>query len=186
MKIILFEGADKVGKTTTISELIKDLKNAGYKPLLLKLPFEYSDSISNEEREYRLGMTVRILLDMSNYFKDDKYVCLIDRLHISERVFGDVLRNHYNKTLFNTIDITLKNMSCLLITVIPDTILGNFVKFKDKYSLIDGLTYHQYQSTAILFETEFYSSKIKDKYMVKTQNLNDVSIKVLKWLRGGM
>lgn len=185
MKIIIFEGADKVGKTTTISKLLNSLKEEGFKTLLLNLPFEYSESLTKEERNYRLRVTVNLLLDMSEHF-DDNYVCIIDRLHISEKVFGNILRGEYDERLFNTIDILMAGLNALLITVEPDSIQENFLKFKDEKGLLDGLTNEQYFEIVNLFDDSSNNSRIKDKYKTKTKYLSGIKSEIIKWLEEGV
>lgn len=185
MRIIIFEGADKVGKTTTISKLLNSLKEEGFKTLLLNLPFEYSESLTKEERNYRLRVTVNLLLDMSEHF-DDNYICIIDRLHISEKVFGNVLRGEYDEHLFNTIDILVAGLNALLITVEPDSIQENFLKFKDEENFLDGLTYEQYSEIVNLFNDSFNDSRIKDKYKTKTKYLSNIKPEIIKMLEEGV
>lgn len=185
MKIIIFEGADKVGKTTTISKLLNSLKEEGFKTLLLNLPFEYSESLTKEERNYRLRVTVNLLLDMSEHF-DDNYICIIDRLHISEKVFGNILRGEYDERLFNTIDILMAGLNALLITVEPDSIEENFLKFKDEKGLLDGLTNEQYFEIVNLFDDSSNNSRIKDKYKTKTKYLYGIKSEIIKWLEEGV
>lgn len=185
MKVIIFEGADKVGKTTTISKLLNSLKEEGFKTLLLNLPFEYSESLTKEERNYRLRVTVNLLLDMSEHF-DDNYVCIIDRLHISEKVFGNILRGEYDERLFNTIDILMAGLNALLITVEPDSIQENFLKFKDEKGLLDGLTNEQYFEIVNLFNDSSNNSRIKDKYKTKTKCLSGIKSEIIKWLEEGV
>lgn len=185
MRIIIFEGADKVGKTTTISKLLNSLKEEGFKTLLLNLPFEYSESLTKEERNYRLRVTVNSLLDMSEHF-DDNYICIIDRLHISEKVFGNVLRGEYDERLFNTIDILVAGLNALLITVEPDSIQENFLKFKDEENLLDGLTYEQYSEIVNLFNDSSNDSRIKNKYKTKTKYLSNIKPEIIKRLEEGV
>jgi thymidylate kinase len=185
MRIIIFEGADKVGKTTTISKLLNSLKEEGFKTLLLNLPFEYSESLTKEERNYRLRVTVNLLLDMSEHF-DDNYICIIDRLHISEKVFGNVLRGEYDERLFNTIDILVAGLNALLITVEPDSIQENFLKFKDEENLLDGLTHEQYSEIVNLFNDSSNDSRIKNKYKTKTKYLSNIKPEIIKRLEEGV
>ena len=185
MRIIIFEGADKVGKTTTISKLLNSLKEEGFKTLLLNLPFEYSESLTKEERNYRLRVTVNLLLDMSEHL-DDNYICIIDRLHISEKVFGNVLRGEYDEHLFNTIDILVAGLNALLITVEPDSIQENFLKFKDEENLLDGLTHEQYFEIVNLFNDSSNDSRIKNKYKTKTKYLSNIKPEIIKMLEEGV
>ena len=83
MKVLLFEGIDKVGKTTTIKTLEGNLKEKGYKVIVLNVPFSCNNTLNVEQSTFRLRMTLDNLLNMNEQFGDD-YVCLIDRLHISE------------------------------------------------------------------------------------------------------
>ena len=74
MKVLLFEGIDKVGKTTIIKTLDKSLKEKGYKVMILNVPFSCNNALNVEQSAFRLRMTLDNLLNMNKQFGDD-YVC---------------------------------------------------------------------------------------------------------------
>lgn len=172
MKVLLFEGIDKVGKTTTIEKIEKVLTDKGYTPLLIKFPFEVQ-KLTNEQREFRLMLTVDNIISMNNFF-DDTFVCLVDRLHLSEEVYGEVLRNEYNQHECNIIDFKMSQLKTILIHVKPDNLMDNFNKFKSQDNLIDGLTCEQYSKTYQSFKKRINESRINKKIGLTTKDLDEL------------
>ena len=174
MKVLLFEGIDKVGKTTIIKTLDKSLKEKGYKAMILNVPFSCNNALNVEQSAFRLRMTLDNLLNMNKQFGDD-YVCLIDRLHISERVYGEVLRDGcFDNFQCNSCDYWISTIDTTLIHVKPVNVLHNFMKFKDENNLIDGLTYSQYLGTYQAFIREVQKSLIHKKIDLTTVELNEI------------
>ena len=173
MKVLLFEGIDKVGKTTTIKTLEKSLKEKGYKVMILNIPF-LCNALNVEQNTFRLRMTLDNLLNMNEQFGDD-CVCLVDRLHISERVYGEVLRDGcFDNFQCNLCDYRMSKIDTTLIHVKPVNVLNNFMKFKDENNLIDGLTYSQYLGTYQAFIREVQKSLIHKKVDLTTVELNEI------------
>lgn len=174
MKVLLFEGIDKVGKTTTIKTLEGNLKEKGYKVMVLNVPFSCNNTLNVEQSTFRLRMTLDNLLNMNEQFGDD-YVCLIDRLHISEKVYGEVLRDGcFDNFQCNLCDYRMSTIDTTLIHVKPVNVLNNFMKFKDENNLIDGLTYSQYFGTYQAFVREVQESLIHKKIDLTTEELNEI------------
>lgn len=172
MKIIIFEGVDKVGKTTAINELIELLPVIGLKPIKLNVPFMYSLQ-TKDEHAMRLFLTLHNLEEMDKFF-DDTHVCLVDRFHISEKVFGDVLRGEYDKFSFHNVDFFLNKLEAILIHITPDDIWENYQKFSDEDGLIDGLTRMQYLKTYEEFIITCDQSKIKRNITVKSNEIKQM------------
>lgn len=176
MKILLFEGIDKVGKTTTIESLENTLSQKGYNVVKVNVPFTYKGSskgMNVNQSTFRLRLTVNNIVKMNEQF-DDNYICLIDRLHISERVYGTILRyGNFDNFQCNLCDYKLKSLDTTLIYIQPTNIFNNFVKFSQG-DLIDGLTYKQYTDTYIAFEREVQESLISKKIIITTEKLNEL------------
>lgn len=182
MKIILFEGIDKVGKTTTLNNLYDYLQEIGMNPMILNVPY-MSSLMEPGDIEFRLEMTTKAIDAMSAKY-DDSYVCLIDRLHISEKVYGKVLRDgNFAELRCNILDYKLSMMNTLLVHVIPDNIQDTFNEFKDTNELIDGLTFEQYRDTFTQFAEEVKDSQIKSKFILRKSELND-ALKLIEFLGG--
>lgn len=179
MKIIIFEGVDKVGKTTAINELVELFPTIGLKPIKLNVPFS-CDLKTKDEHAMRLFLTYHNLEEMDKFF-DDTHVCLVDRLHISEKVFGDVLRNEYDKLSFNNADYFLNNLKAVLIHIVADDIWENYQKFCDEDGLIDGLTKMQYLKTHEEFISTCAQSKIKRNITVKSSEIRQM-LNLLKFI----
>lgn len=174
MKVLLFEGIDKVGKTTTIKTLEDNLKEKGYKVIKIELPF-ICNKINTEERTFRLEMTVNNIIEIDKYFSDDNTICLVDRLYLSERVYGAVLRNgNFDNFKCNLFDYKISRLDTTLIHVRPLNLLHNFNKFKDENGMIDGLTYQQYSDTYNAFIEEVRRSAISKKVEVTTDKLKNI------------
>ena len=115
---------------------------------------------------------------------DDKHICLVDRLHLSEVVYGNVLRNgDYDKLTCSYVDFQMSKMDAMLIHIIPNSLQGNYQLFKDSKGLIDGLTFEQYSDTLVNFMAEVNRSEIRNKMELKTYELDDV-LKITKFLGG--
>lgn len=180
MKIIIFEGPDKVGKSTTLNVVKDYLISKGKIPLELSLPF-LMDRIYSAPSEllYRLKLQMRNLIDMYNNFSDD-YVCLLDRFHLSERVYGEVLRHNCDYTEISICDSRLKAMDANLIYIYPDDMKANFEKFSCRVNkTLDGLTKEQYFETALEFDDCVYHSEIPHKYKLPTSRLIMDNIKAI-------
>ena len=172
MKIILFEGPDKVGKSTTINVVKDYLISKGRIPLELSLPF-LMDRIYSAPSEllYRLKLQMRNLIDMSHEFSDN-YVCLLDRFHLSERVYGEVLRHNCNYTEISLCDMRMKMLGAALIYIAPDNEEENFEKFSCSVNkTLDGLTKEQYLETVHAFDECVYHSEIAHKYKLTTSKI---------------
>lgn len=184
MKVILFEGPDKVGKTTKVNDLLHRISlgededfGDKYEAVKLNLPYEFSETLSMkvalEARTNRLMDTAAVLTLMNHHYGDD-VVCLIDRLHISEAVYGECLRNGaYDHAVYANIDSALADdFDTTLITCVP-TITSEWI---DKFGMngqIDDLSYEQYEQSVNLFMKLHQKSQIKKKMLLSFDDLID-------------
>ena len=95
MKVILFEGPDKSGKTTLMQNIIDKMAfgetdefGFKYKPLVLGRAFGthpvYGADEQNKLRAFRLGLEAESVETMLELLPDE-YVLFIDRFHLSEK-----------------------------------------------------------------------------------------------------
>ena len=90
MPILVIEGSNKVGKTTFISVLKKQLQYKGYNCLLM-----------NERIARNAEVEVTALDDICNaakLAKEGKFV-IFDRFHLSELVYGKLYREYTNSDM---------------------------------------------------------------------------------------
>lgn len=184
MKIILFEGPDKVGKTTKVNDLLHRISLGEdehfcdrYEAIKLNIPYEFSQTLSMrvafKARTERLRDTAAVLTLMNSHYGDD-VVCLIDRLHISEAVYGECLRNGvYDHALYEAIDLLLaEDFDTTLITCVP-TVTSEWINKYGMNGLIDDLSYEQYERSVNLFMKFHQKTRIKKKMLLSFDDLID-------------
>lgn len=114
--IVLVEGIDKVGKTTLANKLIE----AGF--VNLKDEFLIPRDMITNFPDYSVGKCesfVKVAQDLHNQGKN----VVIDRLHLTELVYGDVERSGMvNRSACFTIDMLLANVGAILCYVAPSNI----------------------------------------------------------------
>lgn len=167
MKIVIFEGVDKIGKTTAIQKAYEKLKEDGFIPMMLNLPYTFDGCHKlNALSTFRLKQTFETIRGMKNYFDDD-YVLLVDRFHLSEYVYDTVLRptQAINTFVLSMIDEKMLSINALLIYLTTSNIGKVYDTFVDKDALIDGLTWKQYFESHVMFE-EIYSASLMNKIKI--------------------
>lgn len=195
MKIILFEGPDKTGKSTAIKQLCSMI-NVGeteefgsqYNALVLNKPYF---AYGNESLQFKIDgieASLQSMLDtigtISDYFVDDNIVLLIDRLHISEYVYSELF-NREVTPLCDVIDSELSLMDTLLVHCIPSDVEDTIDRFKFEGS-IDTLTFDEYRKSVTLFERYVDSSFINNKIKYSYDDFDCLVDNVAKFLRGEM
>ena len=171
MKVVLFEGPDKVGKTTLLNNIVDKMAfgetdefGPKHKPLVLGRAFGthplYGDEEQNKLRSFRLGLEAESIAEMLDLINDE-YVLFIDRFHLSEAVYGTVFNRGYDRVQVDNIDALLENS--LLVYVRPSSPDAVFNRFKDLTDRIDGLTLEEYTKSVELFDDAFGLSRINDK-----------------------
>lgn len=186
MKTIIFEGIDKVGKTTAISNLYNKLKEDGMNPMMLNLPFTLETCHkSNQLSTFRLDKTLDTVLEMNTFF-DDSYVLLVDRFHLSEWVYDSVLRNHQpiNTFLLKRIDNNLRDIKVFLVYLTTSNVGKLYDEFKDENGLLDGLTGKQYLASHSAFE-EIFSSSTLDKVKVGRNEIDMMTSLIMDYIKWG-
>lgn len=147
---ILIEGCDKTGKTT----LAKKLANK-YNLTIIK---NSQPKINNILQEYL------------NIVNQDNII--IDRLHLSENVYGPLYRNTPIIN-FNKLENNIKNNTILILcTDSVDNIHNRFIEDGEEYTKITDIDYIVEQFNK-LYEA---STLIKMKYIINHQDLDYVLI----------
>ena len=123
MKVVIVEGIDRVGKTTLINKLKKEVNFVQYE---FKNYFkEYSrekEKLRNTDFDLTRQLESRELLCCLSWLdalKDTDINIVIDRLYLSEYAYGLIYRS-YNNTLCAEIDKKIKELGIELLTVIID------------------------------------------------------------------
>lgn len=114
--IVVVEGIDRVGKTTLVDMLV----NAGFKTL--KDEFAIHDFIDKFE-DYSVGKC-ESFIKVAQQLHDRGDNIVIDRLHLTEYVYGNTTRNGMvNEKAVWAVDMLLANMHAVLCYVKPADIL---------------------------------------------------------------
>ena len=195
MKVILFEGADKTGKSTAIKQLCSMI-NVGeteefgnqYNALVLNKPYI---AYGNESLQFKinaidasLDAMFNMILSLRRNFKDDNVVLLIDRLHISELVYAELFGREASHW-FDTIDTYLMLHEALLVHCAPDDVESTISKFEFD-GTIDNLTFDEYRKSIELFD-KYIDYSLIDRVIKYTYNDFDGLINnVSRFLRGEM
>lgn len=198
MKILLFEGPDRVGKTTMANYLFDTIafgESSDFSddlvPLFLGRAFGthpvFSGERENKLRSFRLMIETNSISKMMKL--PDNYVLFIDRFHLSEKVYGQVFKRGYNAANVRMIDAILKN--ALLVYMTPKDKQETYEQFKDSATgLIDDLTFEQYAKSIVLFDEAFCDSYNLHKVKVKVDTKNGkyhenlIRTEVASYLRG--
>lgn len=170
MKVVLFEGPDKVGKTTLLNNIVDKMAfgetdefGSKHKPLVLGRAFGthpiYGDEEQNELRSFRLKLEAKTIGRMQTL--SDDYVLFIDRFHLSEKVYGQVFDRGWDQYAFEVIDRLLYN--ALLVSIEPSNPEAVFKAYPDDTGRLDGLTFDEYIKSVWLFGSIFDESTINNK-----------------------
>lgn len=126
--IVVIEGIDRVGKTT----LAKKLVDAGF--IYLKDEFVLKEGFFSNFADYSLGKCDSFVAVAKRLHEEGKNVA-IDRLHITELVYGNTLRAKSNDEGCFAIDMELANLGAILCLVKPaDLELSNKLAGVDQTS----------------------------------------------------
>ena len=113
--IVVVEGIDRVGKTTLVNKLV----DAGF--VNLKDEFVLKEVFFSNFSDYSLGKCDSFVALAKRLQSEGKNV-VIDRLHITEIVYGSTVRKQSNIKGCFAIDMELANMGALLCYVKPTDI----------------------------------------------------------------
>lgn len=191
MKVVLFEGPDKTGKSSKVTDLLHRISlgededfGSKYEAIKLNVPYDlpttFSAKLSTKVRTERLRMTAFMLYNIARTMPDN-VVCLVDRLHLSEYVYGECLRlGDYDEALVKGIDVVLSDyLDTILVTCVP-AITNEQIKLYGRDGLIDNLTYDQYRHSVDLFVGAHTDTRIRKKMLVTFDDLIDPIFN--KWL----
>lgn len=113
--IVVIEGIDRVGKTTLAEKLVK----AGF--VYLKDEFMLKHKCFSSFSDYSLGKCDSFVKIAKQLHEEGKNV-VIDRLHITELVYGNTIRKESNDEGCFALDMELANLGALLCLVQPSNI----------------------------------------------------------------
>ena len=193
MKIILFEGPDKTGKSTAIKQLCSMI-NVGeteefgsqYNALVLNKPYV---AYGNESLQFKvnaidasLDAMFNMILSLRLNFRDDNVVLLIDRLHISELVYAELFGREASHW-FDTIDMDLMLHKALLVHCVPDDVESTIKKFEFD-GTIDNLTFDEYRESIKLFDKYIDYSLINNVVKYTYNDFDGLVSNVVRFLRG--
>ena len=124
--IVVVEGIDRVGKTT----LVKKLVQAGF--VDLKDEFVLKGKFFSNFSDYSLGKCDSFVALAKKFQNEGKNV-VIDRLHITEMVYGKTIRKETNLEGCFALDMELANMGAILCYIRPTSLqLSNELAGEDQ------------------------------------------------------
>lgn len=155
-KLIIFEGQDRVGKTTLIKSLRKMIKN----PKVIGLassspPSDVTDDWSYTHYYKLMGMTELLL--------QTGWTVIMDRFHIGETVYGPIYRKSKTDYIWDyESEIFGDNPNIWLITLVADP--------EDLVARDDGesneASIAEYKKTKDAFEESHHRSSIQNKLLI--------------------
>ena len=193
MKIILFEGPDKTGKSTAIKQLCSMI-NVGeteefgsrYNALVLNKPYI---AYGNESLQFKIDgieASLQSMLDtiitIRDVFVGQNIALFIDRLHISERVYSELF-NRETTSLCDIIDSELSVHETLLVHCIPcdvEETIGTF----ELDGCIDTLNFDEYRESVEIFDKYIEHSLIMNKIKYSYNDFDGLVNNVAKFLWG--
>lgn len=193
MKIILFEGPDKTGKSTAIKQLCSMI-NVGeteefgsrYNALVLNKPYI---AYGNESLQFKIDgidASLQSMLDtiitIRDVFVGQDIVLFIDRLHISEYVYSELF-NRETTSMCDTIDCELSMHKTLLVHCVPcdvEETIGTF----ELDGCIDTLNFDEYRESVEIFDKYIEHSLIMNKIKYSYNDFDGLVNNVAKFLRG--
>lgn len=193
-KIIIFDGADRIGKSSSIDKLIEEYENHGYLVVTLFHPqtiSKHSRMLNFEDDEkfdhhYKSNSDMYSIqsgnLDVMSYWMkitfdinlDKNVVIMIDRLHLSSLVFGMSLRRNSFTKIFKNSDVFVKFMNTFerRLQVFADVTMFVFVNDsvinkEDNEHAIVKMSVEKLQNTNAMFEIAAGLSVINDKHVIR-------------------
>lgn len=105
--IVVVEGIDRVGKTTLVNKLV----DAGF--IDLKDEFVIKHKCFSSFADYSLGKCDSFVALLKKLNEEGKHV-VVDRLHMTELVYGETVRKQVNTSGCFELDMVLANMGAML------------------------------------------------------------------------
>lgn len=193
MKIVLFEGPDKTGKSTAIKQLCSMI-NVGeteefgsqYNALVLNKPYI---AYGNESLQFKIDgieASLQSMLDtiitIRDVFVGHDIVLFIDRLHISEYVYSELF-SRVTTSMCGVIDSELSMHETLLVHCVPVDVENTIGTF-ELDGCIDTLNFDEYRKSVALFEKYIKHSSIMNKIKYSYNDFDGLVSNVAKFLRG--
>lgn len=127
--IVVIEGIDRVGKTT----LAKKLAKAGF--VYLKDEFVLQSKFFSNFNDYSLGKCDSFVAVAKRLHEEGKHI-VIDRLHLTELVYGKAKRSGANEAGCFALDMTLADLGAILCYIEPsDIALSNELAGEDQTNM---------------------------------------------------
>lgn len=193
VKIIIFEGPDKTGKSTAIKQLCSMI-NVGeteefgsqYNALVLNKPYV---AYGNESLQFKIDgidASLQSMLDtiitIRDVFVGQNIVLFIDRLHISERVYSELFSRE-TTSMCDIIDSELSMHETLLVHCVPCDVENTISTFEFD-GCIDTLNFDEYRESVAIFEKYIEHSLIMNKIKYSYNDFDGLVNNVAKFLRG--
>ena len=196
--IVLVEGIDRVGKTT----FAKKLEEAGF--IYLKDEFVIDGSFIDNFPDYSVGKCDSFVAMAKRLHEEGKNV-VIDRLHITEMVYGDDIRcGMSNSSACWAVDMALANMGAILCYIRPSDIelsnkldgtnqgkrselfdfyvkLSAMKKYTFNYNMIDDIAQHiitQGTNYDFYFASPFFNDEQVEREERMIRHLRDLGFLV--------
>ena len=154
--IVVIEGIDRVGKTT----LAKKLEDGGF--IYLKDEFVLTSNFIKNFPDYSVGKCDSFVA-VSKMLNEQGKNVVIDRLHLTELVYGSTLRNDVNEQGCFAIDMILAAMGAELCLVSPSNL-----ELSNELAGMDQTKMHK------LFQF-YYKLSSMTKYMVTYEQIDEIA-----------
>ena len=175
MSVLIFEGADCVGKTSLIEQYVKLLPENS----VIVKHFSYPPKIlinKNDQHDY---CQIEYFNELNFHKRFSNITFIYDRYYLGEQVYAPIFRG-YSPNYINELEQKLNEESAILIlvTASPETVKkrfdGNFIKMENIEELLNR------------YEIIFKNSKIKNKIIINTDFESPVILaQKLKYQLGG-
>jgi thymidylate kinase len=172
IKRIIFEGMDRLGKSTQINLLEKFLKKMRKKS---KIYHFIGPEDKRTETQLKNFTNTLYLIDVSDE------IALCDRDIYGEYIYGKMYRNNNPNFIF-TLENVFKNLTDHSIFFLMEDSIKNVLKRDDGKS--DTLNYWKKLYEKIRFRICFYKSKIKYKKIIniKGKSIEDVNMTITDYI----
>lgn len=165
--IVVVEGIDRVGKTTLVKKLVK----AGF--IDLKDEFIIDKSHISNFPDYSLGKCESFVAIAKKLNSEGKNV-VIDRLHLTEIVYGKEKRNETNLQGCLAIDMALANLGAYLCLVYPSDIdLSNALAGEDQDLRRDMFDFYFKLSSMKRFVCDYDTLDQAAEYLINQEHEYD-------------
>ena len=165
-KLIIFEGPDRIGKSTQVKKLFQLMNMSENKIPTIMLHNAYFPIIQST-----IDFKKEQIQKYYNYYENQMNVLcegrdanwILDRSHLGEWVYGQLYRKYKSYDIFELDNFIQKYFDCYLIVMIDDS--ERLIEREDGNSFSQkdlGLK----QKEIYLFKEVYYNSKITKKFLI--------------------